>query len=340
MSSCPSSQIPWSRWHNRLHIKLKKNPNLLPKEAVLLLAISGGQDSMALVQLLIDLRRIYKWELIIWHGDHGWHDKSDEFAKSLENWCQGKGLRFFCDTTNKKRTRNEAEARDWRYSCLVERAITIFKEAHCNEWPFVVTGHTGSDKAETVLFNLSRGTDLAGLSSLNECRILRENIKLIRPLLCFSRQETQQICKDLTLPILLDPSNQSNKLSRNIIRHKIIPIMEELHPGCSLRIAALSERLSKSKEEREVLKSLALKSLTINGGICRERLAEIPIETRVSLFIYYLHSIGGPSLSTKKMLELISQVEPQKRPGNRLIGQGWRITWIKNLIKVENENTK
>ena len=65
----------WSKWHERLHKALKNKGNLLPSESSILLSISGGQDSMALLQLILDLKRMYKWNIHVWHGDHGWHEK-------------------------------------------------------------------------------------------------------------------------------------------------------------------------------------------------------------------------------------------------------------------------
>ena len=63
---------PWSPFHLRLHRLLLRRPQLLPPHATLLLAVSGGQDSMALVGLLRDLQRLHHWRLLLWHGDHGW----------------------------------------------------------------------------------------------------------------------------------------------------------------------------------------------------------------------------------------------------------------------------
>ena len=68
----------------RLHKRLKQNKALLPSNSKLLLAISGGQDSMALLKLIIDLRRLYKWQVEIWHGDHQWHSKSKETEEELK----------------------------------------------------------------------------------------------------------------------------------------------------------------------------------------------------------------------------------------------------------------
>ena len=74
---------PWSRFHLRLHRLLLRRPQLLPQHATLLLAVSGGQDSMALVGLLRDLQRLHHWRLLLWHGDHGWRPESAQQASAL-----------------------------------------------------------------------------------------------------------------------------------------------------------------------------------------------------------------------------------------------------------------
>ena len=83
MSQSAQNERSWSKWHMRLHKRLKQNKSLLPSNSTLLLAISGGQDSMALLKLILDLKRLYKWQVEIWHGDHQWHPKSKKIEEEL-----------------------------------------------------------------------------------------------------------------------------------------------------------------------------------------------------------------------------------------------------------------
>ena len=73
---------------------------------------------MALLGLLLDLQRIHKWNLLVWHGDHAWHQKSQSIASELKNWCQSKNISFFLDRAMYEETKNESMAREWRYKCL------------------------------------------------------------------------------------------------------------------------------------------------------------------------------------------------------------------------------
>ena len=186
MSQFTKNQTPWTQWHHRLHKTLSRNNALIPKGSCLLLSVSGGQDSMAMVQLLNDLQRLYEWELNIWHGDHSWHDQSQIIAQELKSWCKKENLTFYCDTATQEETKTEALARSWRYKNLLLRASKLSLKNTNSPCLHILTGHTCTDRSETLIMNLARGSDLTGLTSLRERRILEGKIQLIRPLLCFS----------------------------------------------------------------------------------------------------------------------------------------------------------
>ncbi|NBV59186.1 MAG: tRNA lysidine(34) synthetase TilS, partial [Synechococcaceae bacterium WB4_2_0811] len=243
----------WSADHLRLHQQLLRQPLLLPQGARLLLAISGGQDSMALAGLLLDLKRLHHWCLHIWHGNHRWRQEANQQAEQLLQWAESQEIESHCDSWQTP-IHTEAAAREWRYSCLEKQA----KALACSH---VLTAHTATDRSETVLLHLARGSHRKGLASLSSARTLVENITLVRPLLCFSRQDTSRICAELGLPIWLDPSNTDPRFSRNRIRSEVLPVLEQLHPGASRRIAAMAERFEAEEESQQQLLDLALQTL-------------------------------------------------------------------------------
>ena len=106
----------WSRSHLRLHRHLLRHPGLLPDGASLLLAVSGGQDSMALLGLLLGLQRLHHWELSIWHGDHRWRPGSAGQAEELMAWCREQALSACCEPWIQAAAppMNEAAARQWQ----------------------------------------------------------------------------------------------------------------------------------------------------------------------------------------------------------------------------------
>ena len=100
-------------------------PQLLPQGSSLLLAVSGGQDSMALLALLQDLAPLHGWGLNLWHGDHGWHDNSSRIAAELSSWCQQRHLSLQVDQAAPGEVPSEAKARQWRYERLEQRGPVV-----------------------------------------------------------------------------------------------------------------------------------------------------------------------------------------------------------------------
>ena len=330
----------WTVWHDRLHRELLQHPQLLPPGEPLLLAVSGGQDSMALTALLLGLRRLHHWELHLWHGDHGWHPGSAAIAAELKAWSLKQGLPITVDrnTTNDASGQTgatEAEARQWRYTKLASCAAAL----GCR----VVCGHTASDKAETLLLQLTRGSDLAGLGSLRRQRLLdadlHPSVHLVRPLLGFSRQDTDAICRELNLPIWLDPSNANLRFSRNRIRQQVMPVLNDLHPGCEQRMAALSERLSQVQDSQQTLLDLSLESLsakTESGhGLQRPRFAALPFPLRRDLLARWLQLCGAPSLKAPLLEELARATAPGTPAGGRDLPSRWRLHWDKKSLQLE-----
>ncbi len=331
-------QVPWSPWHDRLHQKLRESNELLPKGSSLLLSVSGGQDSMALIKLISDLQRIYQWDLHVWHGDHRWHKNSEKISTELKKWCETHHLDFHYDIAEGTEVKTEEDARNWRYNKLIQKANYLSsKYKMCNH---VLTGHTSSDRTETVLLNLARGSDLAGLCSLNQIRSLTTNIKLVRPILCFSRNETKKICEEMDLPVWIDPANLDSNFSRNRIRNEVMPVLEDLHPGCSLRISSLSERLSEYRNNYEAIAVLALQSISNSDGLLREKLSELPINSRAILLSLWLKRAGAPGLSSNRLEEITQKITPTKPPGSMNLPNDWSVNWTKKVIQVNCQNQK
>lgn len=202
-----------------------------------MIAVSGGQDSLCLAQLLIFAQAKWDWKLAIAHCDHKWRLDSTENALHVQKLAADWGLPFYLRTTEIN-LGSEAAARNWRYQTLAEMAI----EADCN---IVVTGHTESDRSETLIYNLVRGSGTDGLQSLGWERPLVSNIQLVRPLLGISRSETGAFCQELNLPVWEDQTNQDLSYKRNRIRAELIPYLcEHFNPAAEKALAQTAELLS------------------------------------------------------------------------------------------------
>jgi len=325
----------WSPHHLRLHRHLLRQPGLLPQGEVLLAALSGGQDSMALVALLRDLQRLHHWDLQLWHGDHQWRPESGHQASELEAWARSHGLALSIDRWAAPIHR-EAAARDWRYSCLIARAQAL-KASH------VVTAHTACDRAETLLLHVARGSHRRGLTSLREQRELGAGIQLARPFLIFSRQDTTQICQDLQLPIWLDPSNQDLQFSRNRVRAEVLPVLEALHPGASRRINALAERLAAEDAARSELLQLALEPLRGQDNphqLHRRRLMALSAANQRDLMQAWLHADAKLTLEAAPLNNLLARLTRDPGPGQADLAGPWQLHWDRLTLGLQAKSKR
>ncbi len=287
--------LDWTAFHARLHQRLKTplsgaRPNarpvyLLPQGQSVLLALSGGQDSVAMAGLLAALRSKWGWELAIAHCNHRWNPGEDDAAIQAERLAHSLGLPFFLRVAEEP-PRGEAGARHWRYAMLAEIAQT-------EGFAAVVTGHTASDRAETLLHNLARGSGLDGLTSLGWQRPLRGIVspggasrstpaslepQLVRPLLDFTRMETAEICQALALPVWEDPVNQDLGYARNRMRHKVLPqLVEQINPRAVEHLAQTAELLEADVQYLERQAQTLRQRAETSTGLNRRMLKDAPL---------------------------------------------------------------
>lgn len=237
----------WTLLHAQLHQTLRKR-QLLPPQQAILIAVSGGQDSLCLLRLLQDLRPHWGWRLAVAHCNHGWRSDAAANADYVQAIAAQQDLPYY-GVTAPIDLPNEAAARDWRYQTLTTLAIE-------QGYGFVVTGHTASDRAETLLYNLVRGSGLDGLQALTWQRSLAPGVQLVRPLLEVQRQETAAFCQAANLTIWQDPTNQDRRYSRNRLRLEVLPYLKQhFNPQVERALAQTAELL---QADLEVLESAAI----------------------------------------------------------------------------------
>ncbi len=246
----PSS--PWTALHAQFHRTLRAR-QLLPQSQPLLVAVSGGQDSLCLIQLLLDLQPKWHWQLAIAHCDHRWRSDSQANADYIEHLAHTWQVPFYRRSAEEI-PQTEAAARQWRYHVLTEIAQT-------HDYPYLVTGHTASDRAETLLYNLIRGSGSDGLQALTWQRPLlleladfkgsfvnkageNQPVILVRPLLEITRQQTGQFCQDRQLKIWWDSTNDDLHYARNRIRQELLPYLQQhFNPQAEFALAQTAELL-------------------------------------------------------------------------------------------------
>ena len=336
MSQSAQNESSWSKWHMRLHKRLIQNKSLLPSQSTLLLAVSGGQDSMALLKLITDLKNLHNWHIEIWHGDHQWHSKSTKIEKELKLWCLNKEISFNSNRANKGEISNEEKARNWRYETLIKKAKLLASNDVSFPCKRILTGHTATDRAETMIMNLARGSDLIGLSSLKEQRCLENNLELARPLLIFNRNETLEICKEFDLPIWIDPSNENMNLTRNRIRKEILPILNSIYKGADSRIASLAFRLESYSEDQKSLAKIAIEFCKAEEMNClsRKKINKFKNSIKKIILFNWLKILGVKRLTALQIEEINNKISQNKPPGSVHIHGNFLIRWDQEKIDL------
>jgi tRNA(Ile)-lysidine synthase len=247
----------WTPLHAAIHRTIRAR-KLFERQQSLLVAVSGGQDSLCLIKLLLDLQPKWGWNLSIAHCDHRWREDSLANAKHVENLAQIWEIPFYLETTDEA-INSEASARNWRYRVLNALALR-------HNYSAIVTGHTQSDRAETLLYNLMRGTGADGLQALTWKRYGINDISLVRPLLEITRTQTAQFCQDFQLPIWFDSTNQDLKYKRNQLRNELLPYLREnFNPKVESALAQTAELLQAEVEYLEQAASELLKAARKEG---------------------------------------------------------------------------
>ena len=266
--------IYWTSIHTQLHQTLRRR-SLLPPKSRILVAVSGGQDSLCLGKLLLDLRSKWHWELAIAHCDHRWSSDAG-IADRVRDVANSWQLPFYLQIAEALRE-TEAAARTWRYRALIE----IARE---KKFDYIVTGHTKSDRAETFLYNLVRGAGADGLAALNWERALTPEITLVRPILNLYRRQTLQFCHQFELPIWFDTVNQNNKYARNRIRNDLIPYLQDsFNPQVENSLAQTAELLRADVEYLETTARQLLQQVQTDNKLNRTilRSASLSLQRRV-----------------------------------------------------------
>ena len=220
---------------------------------LVLVAVSGGSDSLALVRALLGQRSRLAQELSVpevlaFHFDHQWHDGSAALARWVEQTLQECGVATIVrrrsdisetcsdgSVNSEPSLQSEGEARELRYKAMTSVAKSLGAS-------FVLTGHTCDDQAETVLMRIARGTGLAGLAGIPQQRPLTDQCTVLRPLLHESRQRLREYLSRIGQAFWDDPTNTDDRWTRNRVRQTVLPwLRQNLAPEIDQALVRLGD---------------------------------------------------------------------------------------------------
>lgn len=252
----------------------------------LVVAVSGGTDSTALLLLLDDLASELGLVLQVAHFDHRSRPRGAAVDASFVAALAGSLGAPVRIGRAERRPASEADARDARYAFLRRVAAEAGATA-------VATAHTRDDQAETVILHATRGSGLTGLAGM---RPSRDGI--IRPFLSLFRADTVAICAATGIAPREDPSNRSLRFARNRVRRRVLPELERINPQAIAALARLADAAAGAGDLRERQADAALAPALAGGVVDLRRLEPVDPVLRDEALARWWERLTGRSLST------------------------------------------
>ncbi len=205
---------------NNKVLKTVKKYNMLSKGDRVLIGVSGGADSIALLEFFVSVKEKYDLDICVAHIEHGIRgEDSVNDAEFVENYCKKLGVNFYLKAIDAPNLAKKAKMGVEEYSRMAR--YDFFNTIECDK---IATAHNLTDNIETLLFRLARGTGLKGACSIPAVRG-----KIIRPFIEVSSGEIRKWCNDNNIPYRVDCTNSDSAYSRNLIRLEILPLFEKLN---------------------------------------------------------------------------------------------------------------
>ena len=224
-----------------------KEYNLIQKGDNIVIGVSGGPDSITLLDILRKLSNEMEFKIVVAHINHMIREEAIDDEKYVEEYCKKYSIPFYAlrkdveEIAKQQKIGTEEEGRKLRYDFFEE----ILQKTKSNK---IATAHTANDNAETILMNIIRGTSLGGLKGIE----IQRNNKYIRPLIKQTREEIEEYCKENNLEPRIDKTNKENIYTRNKIRNLLIPyIQKEYNPNIIETLNRMSEIIKKDNDYLE-----------------------------------------------------------------------------------------
>jgi tRNA(Ile)-lysidine synthase len=291
---------------------------LLPARSSILVGLSGGVDSVALLHLLHDLAPRFSWKLSALHVHHGISPNADAWAEFCSLLCAHLNIPLTIERVDIAPLRAghgiEAAARKLRHEALT-----------CRSCDFVALAHHADDQAETLLLQLLRGAGVKGAAAMP---VLSHGAApaLVRPLLHASRQEILDYAVAHGLKWIEDESNADDSYPRNFLRHRVLPLLGQRFPACrdtlarsALHFAEASELLDELAQQ-DAAQAMHADSLDVSAlsalGAARAR----------NLLRYFLHCQGGAMPQAVQLDEMLRQLCEARRDAAVCVKfGGWQL---------------
>ncbi len=286
-----------------------------PAESRFVVAYSGGLDSHVLLHALAQLRTVSGFSLRAVHIHHGLQPDADVWARHCEEICANLDLPCVVERIRVDGVAEEgmeAAARRARYA----RLANLLEPGEA-----LLTAHHQDDQAETVLLQLLRGTGVHGLAGMPALAPFAAGFHA-RPLLGFPRNELERYAREHGLSWIEDPSNRILEIGRNLLRHRVLPVLRERWPTAGRQLAQAARHAAEAAAVLDELAQADLAACAENDNLRVSALKRLPWARQRNALRYWVRARGFRVPSTKQLELLLTQLETEPRTRHTAIR--WR----------------
>lgn len=308
----------------------------IPNNTTIVIATSGGPDSMCLLSLIIKLKKEKNFNIICAHVNHKLREESKEEAKMVKHFCTSNNITYEYSEIKKYQGNIENYARQYRYA-FFEKIINKHKAK------YLLTAHHGDDLIETILMKIARGSNLDGFKGFSKISN-RQNYKIYRPLISVTKNEIMEYIIKKEIPYAIDKTNKEDKYTRNRFRKYIIPPLKKENKNIHKNFIKLSLTLEEydnyiNKIVNEKIKKICKDNkITINTfnkeeKIIKEKIIYTLLQKEYKEKIYLIKDTH-----LKSIIKLLENKKPNliiNLPSNKSFHKSYDKAYITENKKVK-----
>jgi len=283
-------------------LKTIKKYNLINANDKIVLGVSGGPDSLFMLDVLNKLKEKLQIELVVAHVNHKIREEADSEEEFVREFAQKLNIEFYSKRieaikyANNNKMGLEEAGRKIRYEFFEE----VCMQVGANK---IAVAHNKNDKVETMIMHILRGSGISGLQGIQP----KNNNKIIRPIIEIERKDIEEYCKKQHLEPRIDKSNFDNTYTRNKIRNVVIPyIKEEFNPNFIETMTRLSEVITEEniflnnlvqKEYKEILLQVSEQQISLD----LKKFNELDNILKKRIILYTVSNLRGGSQGIEKI---------------------------------------
>ncbi len=255
----------------------------LNQDDTIVVGVSAGPDSMALLYILNEVRKKIGYKIVVAHVNHNVRVESYEEAEFLRDYCKKNDIIFEMMTITKYGDDNfHNEARNIRYNYYEE----LINKYNAN---YLMTGHHADDLVETILMRIVRGSTLHGLSGFSEL-VDMGNYKIVRPLIFVTKQDLEDFDKENNIPYRIDKSNFKDQYTRNRYRKNVLPFLKEEDKNVHEKFIKFSNQIRETDEFLDKITRSVINEVYTDGiiNVNKFKKLDLVIQKRIIDYIFSL----------------------------------------------------